>query len=604
MPYGWIGTGCEIAAVRPDSVERVLRESHATYYTGSPGVSQVDAWRDELTWLSAGFRSVPETCDWGVVLEYELPGEGGRRPDVVVLTSDRLIVLEFKRGRMRPGHLDQVKAYAADLADYHSESHDLVVDPVLVYTDRPGVLAEEDGVRVIGADRLPETLRDLDGFEGVQDVRRWVQGTYAPLPSLVGAAKRIFRDEPLPAIRRAESAGIPELLTALHALAADAERRGERHLVLISGVPGSGKTLVGLQFVYEHGAQEARTAVLYSGNDPLVQVLQHVLGSAVFVRRWHDFDLQAGARGRLPDHNVLVFDEAQRAWDRDRMTERKQISRSEPELVVNVASRLPGWSLVIGLIGEGQEIYLGEEAGIAQWADAVRGAPASLVVHVPDHLAGTFAGCDVRSDEQLNLTRTLRTHRAEDSSGWARSVLEGNLGSAGRLAIGLDTLGYELYVTSDLLQAKRYVLDRYDTAADKTFGLLASSKARNLKQLGVDNEFQATSRLRIGPWFADPSESPYSCRQMTAPVTEFQCQGLELDLPILCWGDDLGWEGAWQSRRVTRAARDSHQLRLNSYRVLMTRGRDGLVIWVPPNLPRGDSARVLEALQAAGMRPL
>lgn len=604
MAYGWIGTGCEIAEVRPQSVERVIRESYAAYYTGLPGDSQVAAWRDELAWLSASFRSVPETCDWGVVLEYELPGEGGRRPDVVVLTSNRVIVLEFKRGRMRPGHIDQVKAYAADLADYHSESHDLPVDPVLVYTDRPGVRLEEDGVRVVGPDRLPETLRDLDGFDGVQDLQHWVRGTYAPLPTLIGAAKQIFRDEPLPAIRRAESAGIPELLTSLHALAADAERSGERHLVLISGVPGSGKTLVGLQFVYEHGAEQERTAVLYSGNDPLVKVLQHVLESSVFVRRWHDFDLQAGARGRLPDHNVLVFDEAQRAWDRDRMRERKGIARSEPELVVEAASRLPGWSVVIGLIGEGQEIYLGEEAGLGQWADAVRHAPADLVVHVPDHLVGTFAGCDVRPDERLNLTRTLRTHRAEDSAEWARSVLEGSLDRAGELAVALDAVGYELYVTNDLLQAKRYVLDRYDTAADKTFGLVASSKARNLRPLGVDNEFQATSRLRIGPWFADPPESPYSSRQMTAPVTESQCQGLELDLPILCWGDDLGWDGAWQSRRITRDARDSHQLRLNSYRVLMTRGRDGLVIWIPPNLPRGDSARVLEALRAAGMRSL
>jgi len=604
MAYGWMGTGCDMADVRPESVERALRESYAAYYAGSPGDSQVAAWHDELNWLSATFRSVPETCDWGVVLEYELPGEGGRRPDVVVLTSDRLIVLEFKRGRMRPGHIDQVKAYANDLSDYHSESHGLPVNPILVYTDRPGVLGEEDGVRVVGPDRLPQTLRDLDGFDGARDVRKWVDGTYAPLPSLVGAAKRIFRDEDLPALKRAESAGIPDLLASLHELASQAEQNGERHLVLVAGVPGSGKTLVGLQFVYEHGAEQERTAVLYSGNDPLVQVLQHVLGSSIFVRRWHDFDLQMGARGRLPDHNVLVFDEAQRAWDRHRMRERKRIQQSEPELVVDVASRLPRWSVVIGLIGEGQEIYLGEEAGLGQWAGAIRDAPTSIEVHVPTHLADAFGECRVRVDDRLNLTRTLRTHRAEDSAEWARLVLAGDLERANDLAAPLDSVGYELYVTGDLLQAKRYVLDRYETAVEKTFGLVASSKARNLRPLGVDNEFQATSRLRIGPWFADPPDSPFSCRQLMAPVTEFQCQGLELDLPILCWGDDLGWDAGWQSRRVTREARDSHQLRLNSYRVLMTRGRDGLVIWVPPNLPRGDSPRVIEALRATGMRDL
>jgi len=183
--------------------------------------------------------------------------------------------------------------------DYHSESHDLPVDPVLVYTDRPGVRDETDGVT---PHRPGSPARDA------QRPRRLRRASTAPrisrsgfwgrraLPSLVGAAKRIFRDEPLPAIKRAESAGIPELLTWLHSLAGDAQRNGERHLVLVSGVPGSGKTLVGLQFVYEHGTDEARSAVLYSGNDPLVQVLQHVLGSTVFVRRWQR--LRPAVRGR------------------------------------------------------------------------------------------------------------------------------------------------------------------------------------------------------------------------------------------------------------------------------------------------------------------
>ena len=109
MAYGWMGTGCDLAVLRVDDGERTLRESFSTYYSEAAGNSQVTAWRDELAWLTANFKSVPETCDWGVVLEYELPDEGGRRPDVVVLTSNRLIVLEFKRGRTRPGHLDQVK---------------------------------------------------------------------------------------------------------------------------------------------------------------------------------------------------------------------------------------------------------------------------------------------------------------------------------------------------------------------------------------------------------------------------------------------------------------------------------------------------------------
>ena len=146
-------------------------------------------------------------------------------------------------------------------------------------------------------------------------------------------------------------------------------------------------------------------------------------------------------------------------------------------------------------------------------------------------------------------------------------------------------------------------MDRYEAASEKTYGLLASSKARNLRPLGIDNEFQATSRLKIGPWFSDPPSSPFSCRQLAAPVTEFQCQGLKSTCQV-CWGDDLGWDTGWASRRITRAAHDSHQLRLNSHRVLMTRGRDGLIVYVPPNLPNGDASRVDDALRSSGMRPL
>lgn len=600
MAYGWAGTASEFIAEDPRSLIHRLNEAALANYGQSAGAAQEGAWAHELPCLSNGLHLLPEAADWGVVLEYELPYEGGRRPDAVVLARERVLVLEFKDSAT-PGQaeIDQVKAYARDLAEYHSCCRGRPVVPVLVLPNRPGH-RRVDETDLVDCLALSGTLRDLEGTLDQLPFACLTEGQYAPLPSLVQAARFVWRREPLPFIRRAESAGVPQLLVWLHDLAKQAQANHERHLVLITGVPGSGKTLVGLQFVYEVLAGDEPQAVFLSGNDPLVAVLQDALQSKVFVRRWRDFDTQFGKQGKLSSEHVLVFDEAQRAWDRQRMLEKHGIPKSEPQLVAEALARMPDWGLVIGLVGEGQEIYLGEEAGLGQWVEAVRSADAAVSVHVPTHLASVFGPVAPTTSRLLNLTLSLRTHRADNVQDWVAAVIDGRLPPAARLAPSLHEAGYDLYVTDDLPLAKQYLIARYAGATEKHYGLLASSKARNLRELGVDNEFNAMQRVRIGPWFNTAASDPRSGCQLSQPVTEFQCQGLELDMPIVCWGDDLGWEGDWVSYRRTTAARDSHQLRLNSYRVLLSRGRDGQIIYVPRNLPRGQSQGVLNAFLEAG----
>jgi hypothetical protein len=204
------------------------------------------------------------------------------------------------------------------------------------------------------------------------------------------------------------------------------------------------------------------------------------------------------------------------------------------------------------------------------------------------------------------LTLSLRTHRARTLQDWVNAVIHGDLALARPLGLALAHDGYELYVTDDLATAERYVRWRYSDAPDKRFGLLASAKAGNLAALGIANGFLEMRRLKIGPWFDAPPTDPASCCQLALPVTEFQCQGLELDMPILCWGDDLRWDGAsWSvSSKPTRFAKDSNKLRMNAYRVLLTRGRDGLIIYVPPTLPEGQQVVLTAALREAGVREL
>lgn len=606
MVYGWAGTASDLLATDPRTQAHTLGEQHRAHYPDRASREQQNAWEHELEWLAAALHVVDGSSGWGVVLEYELPFEGGRRPDAIILAGDAVLVLEFKEATgVSRADVDQVDAYARDLQDYHSACRDRRVLPILVMVNRGGMDETFEGVRIVGPDFLPRAMQELAG-RGLQiDAEAWVSGTYAPLPTLVAAARRVFDHEPLPWIKRAESAGIPQLLELLRGIVETARQQGDRHLVLITGVPGSGKTLVGLQFVHLSRGIEP-DAIFLSGNDPLVDVLQDALHSKIFVRRMHDFDLEYGVRRRsLPAQRVFVFDEAQRAWDVQRMAERKNHGRSEPEILVDIVGSVPDWGVAIGLVGEGQEIYLGEEAGLDQWAEAVSGSKTSFTVHVPPHLTGIFDGLGPIALAALNLTVSLRTHRAERLQDWVSAFLTGDLALAASHAQELRDCAYDLYLTSDLLRAKRYVLRRYDEAAEKRYGLLASSKARNLRAIGIDNEFQATRRLKVSTWFNAPPSDPRSGCQLSQPVTEFQCQGLELDMPIVCWGDDLGWEaGRWTSRRWTRAARDSHKLRLNSYRVLLTRGRDGVIVFVPDNLRNGHAEAVREALSTAGATEL
>jgi len=552
--------------------------------------------------LRACADAEPEVLDsWSVVFEFELPCEGGRRPDVVVLAGSSVVVIEFKSTAAPTiAHLDQVRGYARDLGDYHRATHGRVVQPVLVCGGAaPGFARVIDEVVVCEPGELHRYLYDVAG-EGFIDLAAWLDAPYEPLPTLVEAARRIFRHEPLPHVKSALSAGVPETVELLGKLCEEAEAEGLRIFALVAGVPGSGKTLVGLRLVYER-TQALGRATFLSGNGPLVAVLQDALGSTVFVRDLHRFVRTYGINRRTPTEHVIVFDEAQRAWDAGYMLAQRSVKASEPELLISAAERIPVWASLVGLVGEGQEIHSGEEGGIEKWRAAL--SP-GWRIHCPPRLAPGFPGLPVTTHERLDLTLTLRSRRAQDLHDWVRLLLEGSIPLAARLAIRVHRQGFAMYVTRDLDQAKDYARALYEEAPTRTYGLLASSHATSLPQWGVDNSYLATSRMNVAKWFNAPRGDPRSCTALSRPVTEFGCQGLELDLPIVCWGEDLAWEsGAWQVRPVRRRypLKDPETVVRNVYRVLLTRGRDGLVVWIPPASSLDETEHIL---LAAGLRPL
>ncbi len=609
--WGWAGNVGRFLQLPMSTWMESLDQHHRELLGGAPSTSQSSAWVETHDVLRMTFRDLciarPDATQWGLVFEYELPLEGGRRPDVVVLAGNSVVVLEFKQNpQINQAAIDQVDAYARDLAEYHSESHDRVTEPILVLPsakspDRVGTTDVSDNGSLAG-------LLISRASAGHIELDRWLSGRYEPLPFLVAAARRIFDSEPLPHIKRALATDIPQAVELLGSIAEEAAEKGQRVLGFIAGVPGSGKTLAGLSLVYQR-TRKMTPATFLSGNGPLVEVLRDALKSKVFVRDLHAFIKTYGQTKKVPNEHVIVFDEAQRAWDAGYMQFKNGINRSEPDLLIDIGERLPGWSCLVGLVGDGQEIHVGEESGIEQWHDAIRrdnGNPRKeWLVHCPPRLTERFPTVNTTSHKELDLSVSLRSRRADNIHQWVAALLNGRIRDASKLALSIQSSQFPMYVTRDLDEARSYLRELYEDKIEARYGLLASARSQShLIKFGVDSSWPATKQVKLARWYNEPYGHSQSCCALNEVVTEFGCQGLELDYPVVCWSTDLRWSNnTWMVRQVRSKypIENQEMIRKNAYRVLLTRGRDGLIIFVPPDTALDETENTL---LAAGVRPL
>jgi hypothetical protein len=614
-----------------------IRESLSSFLLDA-SVQQLRAWDDSIKPLQDEvgevLRDDSAAGAYTAILEYQLPLEH-RRPDVILLIGGVVLVLELK-GKSRPdiADVDQAAAYARDLRAYHRECADRPVQAALVLTRASGRLGQITGVPVVGIDAVDELAAEFrGGASGIPLSRATFldPSAYRPLPTIVEAARELMESGTLRRIERAYAVTQPTL-EYISAIARSAAETGTRRLVLLSGLPGTGKTLVGLQLAHARflddlavarvDGKPTAPAVYLSGNGPLVEVLQYELkgaggGGRAFVRAVKAYVQTYSRRpDAVPPEHVLIFDEAQRAFDADQVRathkDGPDDGKSEPEHFIEFAERIPGWCVVVGLIGSGQEINTGEEAGIGQWKLAIQRSPQSgdWIVHAPPALASEFASLSVRVDERLHLEAELRYHLATNIHEFVSGLLQQPTDKGlAEIAAGLQKSGYHLRITRDLAIAKAYLRQRYEGEPDKRFGLIASARDKHLESFGVPNDFRSTQRVRPGPWYGEGDDDPLgqSCRTLRTCVTEFGCQGLELDAALLAWGTDFIVEhGEWSNRLAKRyqypaQIKSALQLRINAYRVLLTRARDATVVFVPP-LPVLDAT--FEALQRAGFREL
>lgn len=610
--YGWASGFTEFQRTPAVVIRGSLND-----FVRDASVEQVRAWDESIPPLQREVREVigryASASDYYALLEYELPLEF-RRPDVVFLSSGSVFVLELK-GAAKPAlaALDQASGYARDLRAYHAVCQDRPVHPILVLTHRSGRLGTDAGVEITGMDAVDEVVEALDKPDPGHpiDLQAFLAPeAYAPLPTIVEAARELFQSGRLRRIGRAAAATAPAL-DAITAIAHEAFRTKSRRLVILTGIPGAGKTLVGLQIAYARFLGDLAVdrgdgrlhppAVYLSGNGPLVEVLQYEFresggGGKAFVRDVKAYVERYTRNPRLtPDEHVLIYDEAQRAWDADRVADKhgsRGDGRSEPEHFIEFAERVPGWCVVLALVGQGQEIHVGEEAGLGQWRSAIERASADWTVHAPSRVADVFAGLlGVEVSDALHLHTEIRFHLAHQVDAFVEALLaDGHAPQIAELARMLETSGYQLRITRDLEVAKLHMRERYSGDPEARFGIVVSARDKELMRFGISTSSGRFARFAYGPWYVEGDDDPLgrSCRALKEAVTEFGAQGLELDGALLAWGADFIREGGQWSNRLAKRyqdpkrIRDAFQLRRNAYRVLLTRGRDGTVAFVPP----------------------
>lgn len=601
--------------------------------------SQRDAWQNQIVTLQQCLADVPGA----VFLEYVVPRIGSRI-DAVVIVGAAIVVIEFKVGAEDFARADenQVWDYALDLKNFHLGSHEAPIVPLLVATeapDQPIALSQPHHDRVYrpiltNGSGLRGTLhliaREISGPS--LDAVQWGRSPYRPTPTIIEAAQALYASHSVEAITRndAGAANLGYTSGRVEEIVEIARRDGMRAIVFVTGVPGAGKTLVGLNIATRRRDVGSPThAVFLSGNGPLVKVLREALtrdeiarlrrrnqrktkgevGQPIkaFIQNVHHFR-DAGLRDELPpsDH-VVIFDEAQRAWDREmtagfmrRKRGLQDFSSSEPEFLISYLDRHRDWAVVVCLVGGGQEINRGE-AGISAWLDAVREKFPHWQTYVPANLLGPEyaakralealqARSDVTYDRGLHLAISMRSFRAEHVSEFVHALLECEEERAAELLRALQNK-YPIVVTRDLDRAKRWV--REHARASERVGLVASSAAHRLKPHAID------IRVAIDPvhWFLNGADDPRSSMYLEDAATEFQVQGLELDWACVTWDADFRVAGGrwdyhsfvgakWQ--RVKKA--DRRRYLKNAYRVLLTRARQGMAIFVPAGAS-GDSTR-------------
>ncbi|MCK4951832.1 MAG: DUF2075 domain-containing protein [Gammaproteobacteria bacterium] len=617
----------DFCKLEPDQILGQMTHEHSFDLTAF----QRDAWIEQARLL----KEILPNHKGKLYFELSIP-RMGRRIDAVVIIGPVVFVIEFKVGATtyEAADLDQVMDYALDLRNFHEGSHHVTLVPILVATkaqeidNKPNSLPEDRLFSPIfcNSENLDDSINRVLNLQLEQsiDCDVWEGSGYKPTPTIIEATLALYNGHSVSEISRsdANTVNLSETSNSVAEIITRSKKYSEKSIIFVTGVPGAGKTLVGLDIATTHiDPKDELYSVFLSGNGPLVKILQEALardkvarkagegerirkGDALsevkaFIQNVHNFrDEGLVDLSKPPIEHVALFDEAQRAWTKHQtikfMREKKNqpdFSQSEPEFLISCMDRHPDWATVVCLVGGGQEINTGE-AGISEWFEAIDHSFPHWKIYLSDRLTDSEYGAGeivnkakknpmVAFLPELHLRTSVRSFRSEKVSLFVKQLLDLEEEAARENLLAIQDK-YPIVLTRDLDVAKNWV--REQARGSERYGMVVSSQAERLKPYAID------VRVKANPvhWFLNGKEDVRSSYYLEDVATEFDVQGLELDWVCMAWDADFrygneNW-GHWSFRgtrwqRINKPERQMYQK--NAYRVLLTRARQGMVMCVP-----------------------
>lgn len=598
--------------------------------------NEVFAWENQIKILKEALLEK----EGYIFFEFSVP-RMGKRIDCLLLIQNIVFVLEFKVGEHNflNQNIEQVWDYALDLKSFHQPSHDSILIPILVATNATNSFIDFQTtshndflykpVKTNSRDlrtTIEQALKIFGDKENPID-NSYANGSYQPVPTIIEAAVSLYKNHTVEEITKSDSdaKNLNQTTTYISEQIKVAKTYGKKIICFVTGVPGAGKTLVGLKVATDHLDKDLGDSSVYlSGNGPLVAVLQEALardkveqeklkgkrvtkkealkGVKSFIQIIHHYRDEYLRDQSAPYDHVAIFDEAQRAWTKEQtvsfMTRKKGISgfdSSEPEFLISCLDRHNDWAVIVCLVGGGQEINTGE-AGISEWIKAIKTKFKDWETHISPHLFDSEYDamdsilelkneCKVVFNPNLHLGVSMRSIRAEKLSLFVKQLLDLNKAESKQTLRIFQEL-YPIILTRSIETAKKWLKEK--ARGSERYGIVVSSQAYRLKPLAID----VKSPINPVHWFLNGKDDIRSSYFLEDVATEFQVQGLELDWACVTWDGDLrysnsGWKSfsfkgnKWQ--KINKEERQKYLI--NAYRVLLTRARKGMIILIP----EGDS---------------
>ena len=598
---------------------------------------QSDAWENQIQQLQRRL----EACgmDGDIIFEYDIV-RLGKRIDVILLIRHMVFSLEFKNGKdvFTAQDAQQAEDYAVDIKNFHKESEDLYVCPILIATAAPKynktqstgcypdkqIHLQRENIETL----IPKvaTLTGLYGTDDKIDFQKWFNSPYHPTPTIIAAAVEAYTTHDISEIANSEAgqSDIDACEAEIDRVVQYARTNRKKCVCFVTGVPGAGKTLVGLDVVAKNLHKgDDNLSVYLSGNGPLVEVLREALKKSVKEKKQLNRTTEAAINALIQSsfafkkdnvrttnptvEKILIFDEAQRVWNEQKMTSKHQndpeMAVSEPKLLYQIMDRHQDWAVMICLVGLGQDIYDGE-VGINEWFRCrveefqdweLFYSPAifkqSEDKDIDEQMIRHCPRCHERS--ALHLKTSVRSFRADKQCQFVDYLLDNRPQEADAVYKEIS-VKYPVYISRNINAAKGWA--RGQVRGSQRCGVLACSSAQRLKPEGI----YVPTDIDVKNWFLAPSDDLRSSNMMEVVASEFKVQGLEIDWAVVCWDADLRRKNSceWDhysfrgTKWMRRNKAEQKRYLVNSYRVLLTRARQGMVIYVPEGVdPEDDPTR-------------